>query len=73
MCPDIADPFNGQITFSSDRIAPFEFGTTATYSCDNGYMLTGGDTVRTCAGDGSSDIGAWSGAAPTCQCKEMKY
>ena len=69
MCPDIADPFNGQITFSDDRTAPFELDTTATYSCDDGYILSGGDPVRTCTGDSSSDVGVWSGIALTCQCK----
>ena len=69
MCPHIADPFNGQITFSSDRTAPFEFGTTATYSCDDNHVLSVGDTVRTCVSDGSSDVGVWSGSELFCLCK----
>ncbi len=33
---------------------------TATYTCDDGYTLTG-DMTRICLADGM-----WSGAAPTC-------
>ena len=36
--------------------------TGATYSCSNGYTLTGGDTTRVCVSGGS-----WSGSTPTCQ------
>ena len=39
----------------------------ATYSCDEGYGLTGGDAVIMCAGDGSDPFGSWNGAAPTCE------
>ena len=66
MCPDIADPVNGQINFSLDVLAPFDFGTVATYSCCTGFGLNGGDVTRMCEGDGSSSIGEWSGTAPTC-------
>ena len=36
------------------------FGSTATYSCNTGYSLTGAAT-RTCQADGT-----WSGTVPTC-------
>lgn len=65
MCPDIADPENGQITFSLDNLAPFDCGTVAEYSCSHGFGLDGGAT-RTCEGDDSSTIGEWTGTAPTC-------
>ena len=61
MCPDIAEPVNGQINFSLDVLAPFDFGTVATYSCDTGFGLNGGDVTRMCEGDGSGPIGEWSG------------
>ena len=73
MCPDIADPFNGQITFSDDRTAPFELNTTATYSCEDGYMLNGSDPVRTCMGHSSSDVGVWSGSDVICGKKTDIY
>lgn len=41
--------------------------TVATYSCDPGYGLSGGDTARTCGGDGSTTTGVWDGMMPTCQ------
>ena len=69
MCPDLADPVNGDIMFSLDNTAPYAFATTATYQCDVGFGRTGGNEVRTCGGDGSSTTGEWSGTAPTCEGK----
>ena len=40
-----------------------EYGTVVTYTCNIGYVLTGGDALRTC-----SDEGEWSGGEPTCDC-----
>ena len=54
------------ITYFSDTTEPYDYGTTATYQCDSGYELTGGDTVKTCTGDGSSPMGQWDGSAPHC-------
>ncbi len=65
MCPDIADPLNGQIIFIPDELAPFQYATVATYSCEFSYGLNGNRT-RVCAGDGSSLVGVWDGDAPTC-------
>ena len=40
----------------------------ATYMCDPGYDLVGGDAVRTCGSDGN-----WSGMEPTnCQ-RKLQY
>ena len=47
-------------------MSQFDYETTATYQCDSGYKLTGGDTVRTCTGDGSSPVGQWNGTSPNC-------
>ena len=58
---------NGNITYSNITVeGQYDYGTTATYQCDSGYELTGGDTVRTCTGDGSSPEGQWNGTAPHC-------
>ena len=65
-CLDIPDPFDGQIEFEVDRTAPFDFGTEATYSCNVGFVLSVGSPVRTCGGDGSSNVGEWSGETLTC-------
>ena len=45
--------------------AEFDFRTTATYGCNTGFGLSGGDTVSTCGGP----TGQWSGIAPSCECK----
>ena len=67
-CEDLSDPFNGQIKFANDNDskAPFVVGTTATYSCDVGFELQGGNTVRTCEGNETSRCGTWSGMTPIC-------
>lgn len=56
---------NGEISFSSDDTAPFDFSTVAVYSCDAGFGLSG-DKQRTCAGDGDDPMGEWSGLPPSC-------
>ncbi len=50
------------IVYSTASSAPYEFGTTARYSCSTGYGLTGGDVMLSCEGDG-----LWNGAIPTCE------
>ncbi|XP_064384964.1 uncharacterized protein LOC135333878 isoform X2 [Halichondria panicea] len=64
-CPDLSDPANGQVTFATDTIVPYDFDTVATYSCDIGFGLSG-DVMRTCGGDGLSPNGVWSGTEPIC-------
>ena len=54
-CGGLNDPSNGQVRITND--VP---GSTATYTCNSGYTLVGGET-RTCQNDGT-----WSGSAPTC-------
>ncbi len=55
-CPALSDPTNGMVDVPNNN-----FGTVATFTCDNGYTLTGG-SFRVCQNDGT-----WSGSAPTCQ------
>ena len=54
------------IKYSSGKTTFHAFRATATYQCDDGYILNGGDVMRTCVGDGSSPNGKWNGSAPTC-------
>ena len=54
-CPALPDPANGSVSTSATAS-----GSTATYSCNPGYNLTG-TVTRTCPADGT-----WSGTAPTC-------
>ncbi len=72
MCPDLHDPINGRITYSSDYIAPFEVNTVATYSCDLGFGLDPNATfIRTCGlasnNPDTDPIGEWNETVATCQ------
>ncbi len=64
-CTELGSINNGSIAYSSDTVAPFDYGTTATYSCNEGLYLEG-NQMRTCQGDDSSPIGTWSGMSPVC-------
>ena len=56
-CGTLTNPTNGQVSHTGRTT----FGQTATYSCDTGYILVGGNT-RMCQA-----TGIWSGSEPTCQ------
>ena len=76
-CPDIVDPIGGQVLFSNDTMAPFDIGTMAMYSCDDGSSPFG--TVspivnpRVCTGDGSSSVGGWTGEDLMCNPNSRRY
>ena len=55
-CGILANPANGQVSHTAGTT----LGQTATYSCNTGYNLVGGN-IRTCQAMG------WSENAPTCQ------
>ena len=57
-CSGLSNPSNGDVSFSSSTLS---VGTTATYSCDSRYLLTG-SSFRTCLSSGE-----WSGYAPYCK------
>ena len=43
------------------------YGTTASYSCDQGLMLTGGNITQTCeVSANNTRVGVWSGTKPNC-------
>ena len=69
-CSALPDIMNGTINYLRGTTAPYDFGTTTTYQCNYGHVLTSGDSERTCTGDGStpSGSGLWDGAAPQCPC-----
>ncbi len=48
--------------YTDDKEAPFDVGTTATYSCIEGFYLDG--AVRTC--EGTEREGVWSESEPQC-------
>ena len=68
MCPALTPPTNGVIVYASDTSADFDFETTATFSCNPGFGMVGGDEVRTCGGNGSSATGVWTGNQTVCEC-----
>ena len=55
LCPELTNPANGSV-LTHDNTQD----STATYTCNTGYQLTGNST-RTCQFDGT-----WSGSSPTC-------
>ena len=70
-CPELSSPTNGLIAFATDTDAPFDYQTTATYSCNTGFGLSAGDSVRICTASLSGG-GEWSGSPLTCEGNEYK-
>ena len=62
-CSDLPPLMNGDIAYTGGLADSRPINTIATYTCDNGYTLTGG-SFRACPNDGT-----WSGTTPTCQCE----
>ncbi|XP_064386386.1 CUB and sushi domain-containing protein 3-like isoform X2 [Halichondria panicea] len=60
-CSDLPPLMNGVITYIDGLADSRPINTIATFTCDNGYTLTGG-SFRQCQNDGT-----WSGSALTCQ------
>ena len=71
MCPVLFAPENGVVTYSEGSGSSLGLMETATYSCNTGFGLSSGDTVRTCVGAAGSS-GEWTGTAPTCQ-RNLNY
>ncbi len=61
-CPALAPIPNGAIAYDPDTIAPFDEGTVATHTCNEGFMLGAGSETRTCL-----ETGRWSGFTPVCR------
>ncbi len=57
-CSLLANLTNGQV-LTTDIV----YQSTVTYSCDNGYTLSG-NQLRTCQANGQ-----WSGSDPDCDCE----
>ena len=54
-CSELVPPNNGSVMYPNTT-----YGSVATYTCDNGFLLSVENTRR-CKADGS-----WSGSIPTC-------
>ena len=59
-CGSLSNP-----RFGSVDLTGTDFGSTATYSCQKGYVLSGKST-RTCQANGQ-----WSGVAPVCRSESV--
>ena len=60
-CGSLDDPDNGQVELSNTT-----FGSTANFTCSQGYSLSNRNTTRTCETNGE-----WSGEPPVCECEYM--
>ena len=56
-CSSLNDPDNGRVDTSNGTT----FGSTATYTCDTGYALSGSQS-RSCGADGN-----WTPIVPQCR------
>ncbi len=65
-CNSLPQVSNGVISYGPDTTSPFDYGTIATYLCNEGYYSTD-MLVRSCSGSGSSVEGFWVGQEPLCQ------
>ncbi len=66
LCESIPNPDNGFIRFSESSSDAFNFETTATYVCNDGFGLSGRNINRTCVVSDNGP-GEWTGTAPTCE------
>ena len=69
LCEPLLCVENGMITYSSERDPNYPWGTTATYSCNEGYFLdtSGTSRIRTCFDDNDNDAeGVFDGQEPRC-------
>ncbi len=63
LLPQIA---NGVISYSPNSTNPFDYGTIATYLCNEGFYIYSTDLLmRSCSGSGTVQ-GFWSGQEPQC-------
>ena len=72
MCSALSSISNGVITYNPDTSSPYDFGTTATHTCNTGFFLEGAQ-LRTCEEDGSlTTSGRWSATTPACSGNDYK-
>jgi len=60
-CPVLDDPDDGRVVCSLGVDGVPTEGDTCVYQCDDGYIVTGGDS-RECQSDGT-----WTGSEITCE------
>lgn len=65
LCDSLSSIANGAISYNPDGLSPYNFGTVALYTCNEGFVRTG-SPVRTCLGAGSNTTGYWDSSPPAC-------
>ena len=70
MCASLPPPTNGRILYFIDSTQPYDHGTVATYICNPGFGIAGGDVNRVCGDDDNEAIGEWTRIPPTCERKK---
>ena len=65
VCSSLNLDVNGFIEYTPDSVEPFDFLTTATYYCNEGFFLEG-NNISECREGGASITGEWTGSAPSC-------
>lgn len=61
-CPILVQPQNGDVEHPNG----VEFGSTALYTCDSGYVIGSGDLERACQANGT-----WGGSEAVCVGEEI--
>ena len=64
VCPELPPLVNGTISYTGDTIPPFDPNTTATFSCNEGFVLSS-NANRVCLDNGNGNA-LWSGESPVC-------
>ena len=68
VCSELPALENGMISYGPDSEGPeYDLSTVATYTCNEGFALVGGDRMRTCVDVSNGPSGEFNGTAPTCQ------
>ena len=52
--------------YDKNEIPLYAYGVTAMYSCNNGFLMAGGNATRVCD-EGNGFTGEWSGMEPMCE------
>ncbi len=69
MCASLPPPANGRVFYFTDFTPPYDYGTVATYSCNTGFSIGGGDVNSVCADVDNEAEGGWTRTPPTCERK----
>ncbi len=69
LCPPLPPLANGVISYSPDNTSDYIIGTVATYSCNQGYRVVDGFTIKECREVGRS-LTMFDGPTPICERKQ---